>query len=158
MNPSSTVDNDVFCAHRLLLTEKLLTKTESLMSEKSSSKPSSTADDELFIVHRLLLPHKPLTRTRTLGRKNHPWIQVLRLTMMFFAHIDYCWLRNCWRKQSPCCLKNHPRNPVLRLTLNSSLYIDYCCLINRWREPGPWDPKIIQEAQFYGWSWHLLRT
>jgi len=53
-------DNDVFWAYRLLLTEKLLTKTESLLSEKSSSKPSSTADAEIFNVHRLLLTEKSL--------------------------------------------------------------------------------------------------
>jgi len=88
--PSSTADADIFCAHRLLVIEKLLTKTESLLSEKSSSKPSSTADAEIFIVHRLLLPHKPLTRTSTLGRKNHPRSQVLRLTLKSSAHIDYC--------------------------------------------------------------------
>jgi len=152
------VDAEIFCAHRLLLTEKLLTKTESLLFEKSSSKPSSTADAELFIVHRLLLPHKPLKRTRTLGRKNHPRSQVLRLTMTSSAPKDYLWLRNRWRKQSPCCPKNHPRNLVLRLTLNSSLKIDYCCLMNRWRELWPWDAKIIQEAKFYGWRWNLLRT
>jgi len=67
------------------VTEKPLTKIESQLSEKSSSKPSSTADAEIFIVQRLLLPHKPLTRTRTLGRKNHQRSQVLRLKMMFFC-------------------------------------------------------------------------
>jgi len=87
--PSSTADADIFCVHRLLETQKLLTKTKSQLSEKSSSKPSSTADAELFIVHRLLLPHKPLTRPRTLGRKNKPRSQVLRLTLTSSAHIDY---------------------------------------------------------------------
>jgi len=158
MKPSSTADNDVCCAHRLLLTEKPLKKTESLLSQKSSSKHSSTAVAEIFFVHGLLLAQKPLTRTRTLGRRNHQRSQVLRLTIMFFAHIDYCWLRNRWRKQSPCCPKNHPRNPILRLTLKYSMYIDYCWLRNRWRELGPWDAEIIKEAKFYGWRWHLVRT
>jgi len=90
IKPSSTADNDVFCAHRLLLTEKSLTKTESLLSEKSSSKPSSKADAEIFNVRRLLLAQKPLTRTRTLGCKNQPRSQVLRLTLKSSAHIDYC--------------------------------------------------------------------
>jgi len=157
-NPSSTADADIFCAHRLLLTEKLLKKTESLLSEKSSSKPSSTADAEIFIVHRLLLPHKLLTRTMTPKSKNQPRSQVLRLTLTSSAHIDCCCLRNRWRNLSPSCIKNHPRNQVLRVTLNSSLYIDYCCLINRWRDLGHWDAKINQEAKFYGWHWHLLRT
>ena len=127
-------------------------------TQKSSKKPSSTADADIFCAHGLLLAQIPLTRTRTLGRKNHQRSHVLRLTLTSCAHIDYCWLRNCWRKLSPCCPKNHTRNLVLRLMLKSSLYIDYCCLINRWRELGPWDAKIIHEAKFYGWQWCLLRT
>jgi len=62
-------DGDIFYAHRLLLTPKPLTKTESLVSQKSSSKPSYMADAEIFNVHRLLLAQKPLTKTRTLGPK-----------------------------------------------------------------------------------------
>jgi hypothetical protein len=138
--PSSTADADILCAYRLLLTEKPLTKTTYLLSLKSSSKSSSTAVAEILNINRLILAQKPLMKTGTLGPKNHPRSQVLRLTMTSSAHIHYWWLRNCWRKQSPCCPKNHPRNPVLRLTLKSSLYIEYCCLINRWRELGPWDP------------------
>jgi len=136
----------------------MTTKTEPLLFEKSSSKPSSTADAEIFIVHRLVLPHKPLTRTRTPKSKNNPRSQVLRLTLTSSAHIDYWWLRNRWRKLSPCCPKNRRRNPVLRLTLKSSMYIDYCWLKNRWQKLGPWDPKIIKEAKFYGWQWCFLRT
>jgi hypothetical protein len=68
------------------MTDKPLMKTQSRLSQKSSSKPSSPADAKIFIVHRLL------------------------------------WLRNSWRKL------------------------------------GPSDPKINQEAQFYDWRWHLLRT
>jgi hypothetical protein len=44
-------------------------KTESLLSQKSSSKPSCTADAEIFNVYRLTLSQKPLTKTRTLGPK-----------------------------------------------------------------------------------------
>jgi hypothetical protein len=44
-------------------------KTESLLSQKSSSKPSSMADAENFNVHRLLLAQKPLTKTRALEPK-----------------------------------------------------------------------------------------
>jgi len=117
---------DIFCPHRLLLTEKPLMKTESLESQKSSSTPSSTADAEIFNVHRLLLAQKPLTKTRTLGPKNHPRSPVLLLRLTSSAHIDCWWLRNRWWKLSPCCPKNHPRHPVLRLTLKSSMYIDYC--------------------------------
>jgi hypothetical protein len=103
--------------------------------------PSSTVDNDVFCAHRLLLPHKPLTRTRTLGRKNHPRKQVLRLTLKSSAHIDYWWVRNCWRKQSPCCPKKHPGNPVLRLTLTSSVHIDYWWLTNCWRKQSPYCPK-----------------
>jgi len=138
-------------------------KTESLVSQKSSSKPNSTADAKIFNVHRLLLAQKPLTKTKTLGRKNHPRSQVLRLRLTSTAHIDWWWLRNRWQKLSPWCPKNHPWNPVLRLTLKSSMYIDYCSLWNSLRKLGPWDPKIIQEAQFYGWcdifcAYRLLLT
>jgi hypothetical protein len=62
-------DADIFSAHRLLLTEKYLMKTESLLSQKSSSKSSSTADAEIFNVHRLMLDQKLLMKTRTLGPK-----------------------------------------------------------------------------------------
>jgi hypothetical protein len=86
--PSSTVDADIFYAHRLLLKDKPLKKTESLVFQKSSLKCSSTADAEIFIVHRLLLAEKPLTKTRTLGFKNHPSSLVLRLTLTVSTHID----------------------------------------------------------------------
>jgi len=125
---------------------------------KKSSTPSSKADAEIFNVHRLLLAQKPFTKTRTLGPKNHPRSPLLQLRLTASTHIDYWWLRNCWWKLSPCCHKNHPRHLVLRLMLKSSMYIDYCWFRNRLRKLGPWDPKIIQEAQFYGWRWHLLRT
>jgi len=151
-------DVDTFCAHRLLLTEKLLMKTESLLSQKSSSKPCSTADVEIFNVHRLLLAQKLFTKTRTLGPKNHSRSAVLQLRLTASTHIDYWWLRNRWWKLSPCCHKNDPRHLVLRLTLKSSMCIDYCWLRNRLPKLGPWDPKIIQEGQFNCWGWHLLRT
>jgi len=97
---------DTFCAHRLLLTEKLLMKTESLLSQKSSSKHCSMADAEIFNVHRLLLAQKPFTKTRTLGPKNHPRSPVQQLTLTSSAHIDYCFLRNRWWKLCHCCHKN----------------------------------------------------
>jgi len=204
-------------------------KTESLLSQISSSKPSSTADAEIFNVHRVLLDQKSLTKTSTLGPKNHPRNPVVWLTVTSSMHIDYFWHLNRWRKLSPWFPKNHHQNPVIWLTLKSSMCIDYCWLRNRWRKLGPsdpknhprspfprltltsstqillmtdkplmktqsllsqkssskpscpadaeifivlrllwlrnrWrklgpsDPKIIQEAQFYAWRWHLLRT
>jgi len=51
------------------MTDKPLIKTQSLLSQKSSSKPSYMADAEIFNVHRLLLAQKPLTKTRTLEPK-----------------------------------------------------------------------------------------
>jgi hypothetical protein len=66
-----------------------LTKTESLLSQKSSSKPSSRADAEIFTLHRRLLPQKLLTKTRSLGPKNLPRSPVLRLTLTSSPHIDY---------------------------------------------------------------------
>jgi len=124
--PSSTVDADIFYAYRLLLTEKPLMKTESLLSQKSSKKPSSTADDEIFTAHRLLPTQKLLTKIGSLGPKNHPRSLVLRSMLTCLAHIDYCWLRNRSSKLRPCCLKKNSRNLVLRLTLKSSEYIEYC--------------------------------
>ena len=114
-------------------------KSESLLSQKSSSEPCSTADAEIFNVHRLLLAQKPFTKTRTLGPKNHPRGLVLQLRLTSSTHIDYCGLRTCWWKLSPSCPKNHPRHQVLRLTLKSSTYIDYCWLRNRLQKRGPWD-------------------
>jgi hypothetical protein len=84
-------DADIFCANKILLTDKPLMKTESLVSQKSSSKPSSTADTEIFNLHGLLLPQKPLTKTRSLRPKNHPKSLVLRLTLTSTTHKDYSW-------------------------------------------------------------------
>jgi len=123
-------------------------KTQTLLSQKSSSKPSSTADTAIFILHRLLLAQKPLTKTRTLGPKNHPRSPVVRLTVTSSTHIDYFWHPKRRRKLSPWCPKNHPQNPVIRLTLKSSMYIDYCWLRNRWRNLGPSDPKNYQRSPF----------
>jgi hypothetical protein len=64
-----------------------LTKTESLLSQKSSSKPSCTADAEIFNVYRLMLSQKPLTKTRTLGPKKSSKNPVPRLTLTSSAHI-----------------------------------------------------------------------
>ena len=137
---------------------KPLTKTESLVSQKSSSTPTSTTDFYIFYAHALLLTEKQLTKTRSLAPKNHPRSRVLWLTLTSSTHIEYSWLRNIWQKLSPLCPKNHPRILVLRLAQKSSMNIDYCWLRNHLRKLGPWDPKITQEAQFYGWRWHLLRT
>jgi len=127
-------------------------------TQKSSKKPSSTANDDIFCAHTLLLPQKPLMKTESLLSQKYPRHLVLRLTLKSSMSIDYCCLRNRWWKLSHSCPKNHPRNPVLRLTLKSSMCIDYCRLRNRLPKLGPWDAKIVEEAQFYGWRWHLLRT
>jgi hypothetical protein len=124
-------------------------KTESLPSQKSSSKPSSTADARIFNLHILLLPQKSLTKTRSLGPKNHPRSPVLRLTLTSSAQIKYSWQTNCWWKLSPCRPKNHPRNQVLRLTLKSSIYTRYCFLRNRWRKQSPWDPSSMSDADIF---------
>jgi hypothetical protein len=139
--PSSTADADIYNTYRLMLTEKTLTKTESLLSQKWFSKPSFKPDAEIFNVHRLPLAHKPLTKPRSLGPKNNPRSPVLRLTLTSSVHIDYCWLRNRWWKLNPCSPKNHPRNPLLRLTLKFLKHIDYCWLRNRWWKLGPCGPK-----------------
>jgi hypothetical protein len=110
--PSSTADANIYNAYRLMLTEKTLTKTESLLSQKWFSKPSFKADAEIFNVHRLPLAHKPLTKPRSLGPKNNPRSPVLRLTLTSSMHIDYCWLRNSWWKLNPCCPKKSSPKPT----------------------------------------------
>jgi len=79
--PSSTADADIFCTNKLLLTDKPLMKTVSLVSQNSSSKRSSTADAEIFNIHRLLLAKKPLKKLGPSDPKNHPRSLVLRLTL-----------------------------------------------------------------------------
>jgi hypothetical protein len=69
--------------------DKPLMKTESLLSQKSSSKPSSTADVEIFNLHKLLLAQKPLTKTRTLGPQKSSKSPVLLLTLTSSAQIKY---------------------------------------------------------------------
>jgi hypothetical protein len=103
--PSSTADADIYCANKILVTDKPLTKTESLVSQKSSSKPSSTADAEIFNLHRLLLPQKPLTKTRSLRPKNHPTSPVLRLTLTSTMHINYSQQKNRSRNWVPAIPK-----------------------------------------------------
>ena len=60
------VDADIFNAHRLLLTEKPLTKNASLVFQKSTSKSSYMVDAKIFKGYRLLLTEKPLTKTESL--------------------------------------------------------------------------------------------
>jgi hypothetical protein len=103
---------------------------------------SSAADAEIFNVHRLLLAQKPLTKTRTFGRKTHPRSPVLPLTLKSSMYVDYCWLRNRWRKLGHSDPKNNPRILVLRLTLTSFTHIDYCWQKNSRRKLSPWCPKI----------------
>jgi hypothetical protein len=126
-----------------------------LPTQKSSREPSSTADAQIFRAHRLQLAHKLLTKTRSLGPKNHPRSPLLCRMLKTSMDMDYCWLRNRWQKLCSCCPKNNPRNPVLRLTLKSSMDIDYYWLTDHWQKLSPWDARIIQEAHFYGWRWHL---
>jgi hypothetical protein len=59
-------DGEIFRAYRLLLAQKPLTKTSSLLSQKSSSKPSYTADAENCKAYKLLLGQKPLMKTESL--------------------------------------------------------------------------------------------
>jgi len=116
-------------------------KTRTLEPKKSSKKPSSTADADIFCKNKLLLTDKPLMKTEPLCPKNHPRNPVLPLTLKSSMYIDYCWLRNRWRKLGPSDPKNHPRSPVLRLTLTSSAQIDYSWQTNRWWKLSPWCPK-----------------
>jgi hypothetical protein len=53
-----TADAEIFRAYILLLAQKPLTKTSSLLSQKSSSKPSYTTDAKIFQAYRLVLAPK----------------------------------------------------------------------------------------------------
>jgi len=108
--------------HRLLLTEKLLMKTESLMSQKWFSTPIFKADAEIFNVHRLLLAQKPFTKTRTLDQKI---IQEAQF---------YGWRWHLLRTQTPP---------------------DWETVDENWVPPVL---KIILETHFYGWRWNLQCT
>jgi len=50
-------------AQRLLQNKKLVTKTDSLQTRKSSREHSSTAEAEIFMAHRLQQNKKSLTKT-----------------------------------------------------------------------------------------------
>jgi len=155
---SSTADAEIFTLHGLLLAQKPLTKTRTLGPKKSSKKPSSTAVADIFCANRLLLTDKPVMKIEPLCPKNHPRNLVLSLTLKSSMYIDYCSLRNRWRKLGPSNTKNNPRSPVLRLTLTSSAEINYSWQTNRWWKLSPCVPKIILENQFYGWRWNLHST
>jgi hypothetical protein len=77
----------------------------------------------------------------SLWPKNHTISPLLRMMLTSSTHINYCWLRNRWRKLRPSCTKNNPRNPVLRLALKTSMDIDYCWLKNHWQKLSPYGPK-----------------
>jgi hypothetical protein len=141
-------DAEIVSAHRLLQKQKSLTKTESLQTRKSTLEASSPGYGEIFFTHRLLPNQKSLTKTESLHtRKSTPEL-VLRLTLKSSAHIDYCRLRNHWRKLSRCRPGNKHRKPVLQVTVKSSLHIDYCRIRNHWqklsrRTPGNQHRKLV---------------
>src|SRR3990172_2921724 len=137
----------MFTLHRLLLTQKPLTKTESLVSQKSSSKPSSTADAEMFTLHRLLLANKPLTKTESLlSQKSSSKPSSTSDTEIFTLH-RLLLPQKPLTKTVSLGHKNYPRSPVLRLTLTYSKHID--CgdseTVDENRIPAV--PKIILETQ-----------
>ena len=63
--PNST---EIMSAHKLLLTQKSLTKIELLPTQKSSTLHSSTTDAEIR-AHKLLLTQKSLTKIESLPTK-----------------------------------------------------------------------------------------
>jgi hypothetical protein len=90
-------------------------------------------DADIFCANKLLLTDKPLTKLSPCCPKIHPRNVVLRLTLKSSMYIDYCWLRNRWRKLGPPDQKNHPWSPVLWLTLTSSAQIN-----NSWQTNPGW--------------------
>jgi len=116
--PSSTADAHIFCANRLLLTDKPLRNWVPGVPKfiLQNAFLRLTLRSSMYIDYcwfrncwRKLGPSDP---------KNHRRSPVLRLTLTCSAQINYSWQTNRWWKLSPWCPKNHPRNPVLPLTLN----------------------------------------
>jgi len=116
-------------------------KTESLLSQKSSSKTSSTADAEIITLHGLLLAQKPLMKTRTLGPKKSSKKPSSTADADIFCANKLLLTDKPLMKTESLLYKKYPWKPVLRLTLKSTLYMDYCWLRNRWGKLGPADPK-----------------
>ena len=98
-------------------------------------------DADMFCANKLLLTDKPLRKTQSLLSQYQPRNPVLPLMLKSWMYIDYCWLRNRWRKLGPSDPKNHPRSPVLWLTLTSSAQINYSWQTNRWGKLSPCSPK-----------------
>jgi len=162
---------DNFYAHGLLLKDKPLKKTESLVSQtssskpltktrtlgpkKSSKKPSSTANADIFCANKLLLIDKPLTKTESLlSQKSSSKPSSMDDAEIFTLHRLLLPQKPLTKTRS-LGPQNHPRTPVLLLTLTSSAYIDYS-----WQKivHENWVPavqKIILKTQFYRWRWNL---
>jgi len=99
--PNYTADTEIFRAYILLLAQKPLTKTSSLLSQKSSSKPSYTADAEIFQLIDYCWLRNRWWKLSPWCPKNQPRNPILRLTLKSSFYIDYCCLINRWRKLGP---------------------------------------------------------
>jgi hypothetical protein len=66
MQHSFIVSVEVISAYSLQLTQKSLTKTKSLLTQKSSMQHSFTTDAEIVSVYGLQLTQKSLTKTESL--------------------------------------------------------------------------------------------
>jgi hypothetical protein len=128
-----------------MLTEKPLTKTDSLVSQKYHRNPvlRLTMKSSIYIDYCWLI-----NRWWKLG----PWTQKSSKKPnstddadIFCAHTLLLFVK-LLTKTEPYCPKNHPRNPILRPTLKSSLYLDCCCLTNHWQKLGPRWPKNLPRS------------
>jgi hypothetical protein len=70
--------------------------------------------------------------------KNHPPIPVLRLTLKSSHYIDYCCLRNRWRKLGP---SESSKNPSFTADVDTSTLIGSSWQTNRWWKLSPWCPN-----------------
>ena len=129
--PSSAGAAEILSARRLLQNQKSLIKTESLQNRKSSPEPTSTADGEIFITHRLLQNQKSLTKTESLRTGNHHRNPLLRLMVKSSLHIDYCRIRNQWRKLSRCTPGNSSTDDAEIVSTHRLLQ-----KWNHWRKPS----------------------
>jgi len=84
-----TVGTEIINVHRLLLTQKSLTRTESQLTQKLSTQSGFTASAEIISAHGLLLTQKSLMRIESLSTQKSSMNLVLWLTQKSSTHMPY---------------------------------------------------------------------
>jgi hypothetical protein len=105
---------------------------------------------------------------------NHHGNIVLRRTLKSLEHIDYCWLKNRWRKLvlriwTFADWETVEENGVLAVpqisskpssTADAEIFNGHSLLVAQkpLMKTVSLGPKNHQKTQFYGWQWQILRT